>query len=529
MGDGRVAARSKGAEFRNGEADQECPICFLYYSEVNVTKCCNANLCTECYFQVRPQKEKHPTCPFCNNQKLSISIAKKLSADQILEREKDEKQIEDARKKARDGSPEENETISNNSSSDGFGSSLEQDSRVALLRARSESFASSEENNKPDENNLIQSLAMSPEERRRLEEEMRAQLSHPLTMQMEAEANERRMENDRAYYQTQSGSLRELRAQRAAELFRTHSARVSSSRRRGGPGGRDWNQIVGAFERGGNGEIQSLDDLVVLEAAILLSMEEDARRSRGGEEPSAFDAARHARDGFPLVRSFLANRDAPASNAQVQSLARSLSSTNRRRNQLLRAGYRTSSPSPDSTIETANMLMQGISEEEQIAMAIAASLQDQTNTTNEDQEDNSTSYSSSDHVEESSSNSEQVGLEGVAVDRLAVDRLLDALEEPIDTASGLPTGSVAIGVVADEDVEREESSSDSASDLFKIGETSDLTPQSPETTADDLAHHGGGEGEIVNEILIQEPVLNAEDLLEPEGAVGGTGDGEVPS
>jgi hypothetical protein len=50
---------------------------------------------------------------------------------------------------------------------------------------------------------------------------------------------------------------------------------------------------VAAFERGGNGEVQSLDDLVVLEAAILLSMEEDARRARTGAEEvdTDFDAA----------------------------------------------------------------------------------------------------------------------------------------------------------------------------------------------------------------------------------------------
>jgi hypothetical protein len=78
-------------------------------------------------------------------------------------------------------------------------------------------------------------------------------------MRVEAEAEERRIQNDRAFSRISDagGSSRELRAQRAAELFRR--------RRRGG---RDWNQIVDAFERGGNGEIHSLDDLVVLEAAV---------------------------------------------------------------------------------------------------------------------------------------------------------------------------------------------------------------------------------------------------------------------
>jgi hypothetical protein len=261
-----------------------------------------------------------------------------------------------------------------------------------LLRARSESMASSTEENAHtplSDDNIIKSLAMTPEERRRLEDEMRAQHSHPVALRLEAEAQERRAQNDRAYSQSQSGSMRDLRVQRAAELFRH-----GSSRRRGrGPGGRDWNQIVAAFERGGNGEVQSLDDLVVLEAAILLSMEEDARRARTGTEEADtdFDAARHAQDGFPLVRSFLANRDRddePATQQQMQNLARSLHSS-RRRNQLLRAGHGAQSARgmADTALDTTALLMRGVSEEEQMAMAIAASLHDQGTNVDDDQDE----------------------------------------------------------------------------------------------------------------------------------------------
>ena len=378
VGDGKIAARLRGTENRTSDSDRECPICFLHYSEINVTKCCHANICSECYLQVRPQKEKSSTCPFCNNQKLQITIAKRMEEDQIHEREAEEQRLIEARIRERATSGAEDDTGKSSTESE-FGSSLAQNDFVAMMRSRSESFASSEENSNPnilDDTAMIQSLAMTPEERRRLEDQMRAQHSHPLALRVEAEAAERRLENERGYYRTHSGSLRDARAQRAAEMLRA-SGGVPRRNRTRGSGGRDWNQIVDAFERGGNGEVHSIDDLVVLEAAILLSMEEEARRARSGEDPSSFDAARHARDGFPLVRSFLAARgeEGVASNEQLQSMARHLGNSRRSRRSHLLRGRTTG----DTTLDTAALLMRGLTEEDQLAMAIAASLQEQTN------------------------------------------------------------------------------------------------------------------------------------------------------
>ena len=45
---------------------------------------------------------------------------------------------------------------------------------------------------------------------------------------------------------------------------------------------RDWDAIINAYERG-VGEVQSLDDLVVLEAVIILSKEEQARTENVGK------------------------------------------------------------------------------------------------------------------------------------------------------------------------------------------------------------------------------------------------------
>ncbi|KAG7369308.1 hypothetical protein IV203_032051 [Nitzschia inconspicua] len=225
IADGKIAARQKGTEFQTTHAyHQECPICFLYYTEVNVTKCCNANVCTECFLQVRPQKEKAPICPFCNSSKFTVSVAQKPSEEEIQEREKAEQTAIEARIRSeqRCGAPmsETNATPAkkksgasvapDSSSYNGFGSELEKDERYQILKKRSESFASNEGTRTPQKDaEIIQSFAMTPEERRRLEEEMKAQHNHPLSLRVEAEANERRLQNEQAYYRSNSaGSKR---------------------------------------------------------------------------------------------------------------------------------------------------------------------------------------------------------------------------------------------------------------------------------------------------------------------------------
>lgn len=61
----------------------------------------------------------------------------------------------------------------------------------------------------------------------------------------------------------------------------------------------------------------------------------------------------------------------------------------------------------EATLDTANMMMRGISEEDQVAMAIAASLQEQnTSSTNNDQTQNEPGAGSS-SLEEGSSSSEE--------------------------------------------------------------------------------------------------------------------------
>jgi hypothetical protein len=463
IGDGKIAPRLKGGEYRTTNAEHECPICFLYYTDVNVTNCCNAHLCTECFLQVRPQKEKQAVCPFCNAIKFSVSVAKTPSEEEIEARQRDEQTVIEARIRVESGGgagtaienpalstptkKTRNASVAPNSSSNAFGSELEKTEQFQLLKKRSESFASNEGVRTPQKDaEIINSIAMTPEERIRLEEEMKAQHSHPLALRVEAEAQERRLQNEQAYYRSNSAGNHTFRAQRASDLFRNDgSTGAAPGRRLRYRTARDWNEIVEAYERGGNGEVNSLDDLVVLEAAILLSMEEEARRERLGDD---FDAARHAREGFPLIRSLLGspseiNRRGEVGVSEVNPSFSSLAavtpsglsdsaqndvqnwSPGRRRYQSTRAAVssgRSQGMMPQATLDAASFLMRGVSEEEQIAMAIAASLQEQQqisgfNNNSQDRVDhreNSSSSTSSSgrgdnsgsHVEDSSSSNE---------------------------------------------------------------------------------------------------------------------------
>lgn len=440
-----MAARLKGADDRRTECDQECPVCMLYYTEVNVTKCCSAAICSECFLQIRPQKTKTAACPYCNSDKFSISVAKKPTVEDIDARNKEEQTVIEARIRANSVSgssgggglglkpastdpvkegasvsrkhssvaPDTTSTTSTTTS--GFGSELAKDERFLRLKKRSESFASNEGVKTPDKDReIIESIAMTPEERRRLEEEMKAQLNHPLTLQVEAEAEQRRVDNEREYYRNNPAGA--MRAQRSAELQRLGGLVGGSGSRRARGGPRDWNSIVDHFERGGNGEVGSLDDLVVLEAAILLSMQQEARRSQeegGRDSGSGFDANQHARDGFPLVRSLLSgqggrsNRRGEDGSGSTASSSSSTAASAAGRTRSLAGGSSSvrrlnRGLMGDTALSTASMMMRGISEEEQIAMAIAASLQDQ-NSSNMDNNDNDAAANTAMANEESSS------------------------------------------------------------------------------------------------------------------------------
>ena len=114
IADGRLAARMVGSDDRRTACDQECPVCMLYYDELNVTKCCNALICSECFLQIRPQKGKDSSCPYCNStDKFSISIAKKPTAEEINNRTRDEQTVIEAKIRATNPTMCDNNNSSN--------------------------------------------------------------------------------------------------------------------------------------------------------------------------------------------------------------------------------------------------------------------------------------------------------------------------------------------------------------------------------------------------------------------------------
>ncbi|GKY96351.1 hypothetical protein MPSEU_000594800 [Mayamaea pseudoterrestris] len=424
IADGKLASRLRGKELRTSPADTECPICFLHYGEVNVTKCCQASLCTECYLQVRPQRVQAP-CPFCNASKLYIAVAKTMDPKAIQKRAEEEQLVIEATIRARaevkqdkayedfavddDEGDDENERrggdivpqvdgkeLSSPSRGE-FGSYLAQDKRLASIRARSESFASAESSSQNTSSEHLVSditaLAMTPEERALLEQEVRVQHSHPLAQRMEQEQMERRLQNERDYYRTQAGRLRELRARRELmgrtlgmvppDAVRSGSARDWSLR-----GSPEWNRMISAHDNP-SGRGQHLDDLVVLEAAILLSMEEEARRLQSSNA-SDLDGSEtgSGRDTNGLLRRLGEISNLPSSSngtaelaAHLSNVMRSLQSSRQEQELVRSAGASSDAPENESSLDIGSILLRGITEEEQIAMAIAASLTESGGTT----------------------------------------------------------------------------------------------------------------------------------------------------
>jgi len=380
IGDGRIAARVKGEDSPDSSSGctEECPICFLMYSDINKTTCCHANMCTECFLQVRPQKEKQSTCPFCNSEDFSVVMVKKKEPDS---------QVECPSETSTSLSDSSSSSITSSSASlkkksaasvaphtpkpkaktTGFGSELEKDERFQRMRKRSESFASSDGTRTPKrDEEMIQSIAMTPEERQRLEEEMKAQHFHPLVLRLESEAQERRLENDRAYQSTASA--------RNQQTFDTSTSRGYHMSRRARER-RNWDQLASFFDQG-----EDMDDMSTLETAILYSRLRDESNSEGGGS-SNNNSDREQMDGIPLLRTLLTGQLDGNEGSSRSGRSLNLRSSRRQRNQLMRSGLGSfgmrNRGMGDVALETASMMMRGISEEEQISMAIAASMRDQ--------------------------------------------------------------------------------------------------------------------------------------------------------
>ena len=203
------------------------------------------------------------------------------------------------------------------------------------MRARSSSLSESQSSTLQSPVQEISSLAMTPEERRALESEVRAQHNHPLAIRLEQEEAERRMRNEYEYYQQRSANSNR---RTIADVRRQGGAAVPLGQQPPLPprGARELSRLMEAVEHQRNNNVV---DFAVLEAALMMSMQEEARR-RG--EPSSQTGNDFSLDASARVPGRLA-----------------------------------------AAFHQATVL-----EEEQLAMAIAASLRESNNDSNHDTNEN---------------------------------------------------------------------------------------------------------------------------------------------
>eukprot|EP00584_Thalassiosira_punctigera_P006653 CAMPEP_0172546416 /NCGR_PEP_ID=MMETSP1067-20121228/16192_1 /TAXON_ID=265564 ORGANISM="Thalassiosira punctigera, Strain Tpunct2005C2" /NCGR_SAMPLE_ID=MMETSP1067 /ASSEMBLY_ACC=CAM_ASM_000444 /LENGTH=674 /DNA_ID=CAMNT_0013333345 /DNA_START=198 /DNA_END=2222 /DNA_ORIENTATION=+ len=466
IGNGQLAARLKGTDSRLSKTDRECPICFMYYSESNVSKCCNATLCTECYLQIKPQKDRC-TCPFCNNPKMVVTVQRGMDEGDVARRDEEEQRVIEATIRSRvsrlENGPVPDESpgggdVGETASEGSFGSSLENYNRARTFSVSSNNSGSDiggapgtpgaparPTPSADSDATEILSLAMSPADRRALESEMRAQLSHETHRRMESEAEEARMRHAQEWYGSQGGNRSRMREARLAELTgllermgargggggssaagangegaSSLMAMGADARGGGSAGGRPGNSLsrllraveAHTSDRGTGTDLEDLirvteaypaEDLVHsevrrLEAADLMSRLTAASflDSVGGSETAAATARAVAhRQERNIAMSGLmgraARREAEAAEEVDEhgglggrgvGLGMSPSSPfgigsgrHRSHQRVVRrlAGNRGVS---STHMDTAELLMRGVSEEEQLAMAIAMSMQD---------------------------------------------------------------------------------------------------------------------------------------------------------
>lgn len=210
---------------------------------------------------------------------------------------------------------------------------------------------------------------MTTEERQRLEEEMKAQHYHPLVLKIEAEAQERRMQNDRAYrYRRSTGGNIEAASNRRLRL-------------RGGSA-RNWDQLANFLEG------EEINDMTALEQVIMLHSIGEGERGSGGNDNSSNgninsndddddsnNSNLEQQEGFPLFRSLLTGQlDINDGRAVGSSTAAGRSWT---RNWQQRHPFMGSNIGASLNVSLNTASLMGLSEEEQISMAIAASMRDQ--------------------------------------------------------------------------------------------------------------------------------------------------------
>lgn len=91
------ASVSKGTYAARGYGDivlDECPICFLNYPYLNVSRCCKACICTECFLQVKaPVEGQSVQCPFCKSPGYSVEFRGQKTEAERVAQQKEEAEV----------------------------------------------------------------------------------------------------------------------------------------------------------------------------------------------------------------------------------------------------------------------------------------------------------------------------------------------------------------------------------------------------------------------------------------------------
>ena len=95
-GTSRVSV-AKGTYAAQGYGDivlDECPICFLNYPYLNVSRCCRACICTECFLQVKaPAEGQSVQCPFCKSHGYSVEFRGQKTEAERTAQQKEEAEV----------------------------------------------------------------------------------------------------------------------------------------------------------------------------------------------------------------------------------------------------------------------------------------------------------------------------------------------------------------------------------------------------------------------------------------------------
>jgi DNA-directed RNA polymerase subunit RPC12/RpoP len=185
IGDGKLASRkttsSIGAGLPAGggapssttasvsASSWECPICFCNYDEINRTTCCEKEICTECYLQLKPpQKNANVSCPYCVGQRLKV-----------------ERCLESAPKEVVVVAPKPAST-----------STSEEEGKDSLHYT---SMMTAPSSPSPNTTPGPAAYCLTPEQRMKLEAKVAEQQIHPLAARLAQEEAERRLANELHY------------------------------------------------------------------------------------------------------------------------------------------------------------------------------------------------------------------------------------------------------------------------------------------------------------------------------------------